>query len=260
VTEHTGGALDELGMRPLNARSLVLSLLLGQVQPAMSSGGLVRLGPVFGIQGGTMRTALSRMVANGELEADDGDYRLAGRLLDRKAAQDIGRRRAPTEWDGTWWTAIVTSARRGVAERRNFRTAMANLRLGELRPDTWLRPANLDGPVGDAGLAVVRGPMRGPSDDAMVELLWPLDELAATARRLASVLDRLQPELETGAPSSLAVSIGPSATVVRFLRAEPLLPPALVPTPWPPDELRVRYRDFDASFGRALQSAVRAAT
>lgn len=260
MTDHESGPLDELGVRPLNARSLVLSLLLGQVQPSMSSRALARLGPLFGIQSGTMRTALSRMVAAGELEARDGDYRLTGRLLDRKAAQDIGRRPAPPGWDGTWWTAIVIAARRGVAERRSFRTTMANLRMGELRPDTWLRPANLPGPDGDDGLAVVRGPLTGTADEALVGLLWPLAELAGSARRLMAVLDRLQPALDAGAASSLAVSIGPSAAAVRFLRAEPLLPPELVPSPWPPDELRARYRDFDAAFGRTLQHAVHAAT
>lgn len=260
VTGQEAGPLDELGMRPLNARSLVLSLLLGQVQPSMSSRALARLGPVFGIQGGTMRTALSRMVAAGELVACDGDYRLTGRLLDRKAAQDIGRRPAPTDWDGSWWTAIVTAARRDVAERRAFRTVMANLRMGELRPDTWLRPANLPGPDGDDGLAVVRGPLSGTTDEALVAQLWPLGELADAARRLVTVLDRLQPDLDAGAWSSLAVSIGPSAAVVRFLRAEPLLPPVLVPSPWPPDQLRARYRDFDATFARTLQSAVHAAS
>ncbi|MFV0306839.1 MAG: PaaX domain-containing protein, C- domain protein [Desertimonas sp.] len=254
------GALDELGMRPLNARSLVLSILLGQVRPSMSSGALARLGPVFGIQAGTMRTALSRMVAAGELASEDGEYRLAGRLLERKAAQDIGRRSAPAAWDGTWWTALVTAPRRDIADRRAFRTTMANLRMGELRPDTWLRPANLPGPDGDDDLAVVRGPIRGVSDTAMVGFLWSLDALAGTARRLLAVLDRRQPELTSGRPESLAMSIGPSAAVVRFLRAEPLLPAPLVPDPWPVEQLRERYRDFDIAFAHTMQAAVHAAT
>jgi len=254
------GPLDELGLRPLNARSLVLSVLLGQVRPSMSSGALARLGPVFGIQAGTMRTALSRMVAAGELVASNGEYRLTGPLLDRKAAQDIGRRPAPADWDGTWWTVIVTAPRRDVAERRAFRTTMANLRMGELRPDTWLRPANLPGPEDDAGLVVVRGPLRGLDDAGLVAQLWPLAELAATARRLLTVLDERRPDLDGGTPDALAVAIGPAAAAVRFLRAEPLLPPALTPTPWPPDELRARYREFDAAFARALYTTVHAAT
>ena len=47
-----------------------------------------------------------------------------------------------------------------------------------------------------------------------------------------------------------------AAEVVRFLRAEPLLPPALTPQPWPPDALRERYREFDRALGATLRAVV----
>ena len=47
-----------------------------------------------------------------------------------------------------------------------------------------------------------------------------------------------------------------SAAVVRFLRAEPLLPRRLSPPDWPVDSLRDRYADFDRTFGRVLGSAL----
>ena len=81
--------------RPFNARSLVLSVLLGLDPPVLPARSLVAVGELFGIAAGTMRTALSRMVAAGELTVDGDGYRLVGRLLERKAAQDIGRRPAP---------------------------------------------------------------------------------------------------------------------------------------------------------------------
>ena len=31
--------------------------------------------------------------------------------------------------------------------RREFRTHMINARMGELRPECWLRPSNIDDPV-----------------------------------------------------------------------------------------------------------------
>ena len=98
------------GIRPFNARSLVLSILLGLDPPVLPVRSLVAIGELFDIAPGTMRTALSRMVAGGDLSVDDAGYRLVGRLLERKAAQDIGRRPAPGSWDGTWWVAVVTRA------------------------------------------------------------------------------------------------------------------------------------------------------
>ena len=247
-------------MRPLNARSLVLSVLLGLDPPVLPARDLVALADLFGIAGGTMRTALSRMVTAGELVNDGDGYRLVGRLLERKAAQDIGRRPPPRRWDGTWIVAVVTAPRRSVAERRAFRTHMANLRMGELRPDTWLRPANLDPPGGDGMLAVVRGPLAGEDPASLAARLWPLPLLAMSATVLAGRLDAASPALADRRPEALPEAITLAAEVVRFLRAEPLLPPALTPQPWPPDALRARYDEFDVAVGRTLRHAVRAAT
>lgn len=239
------------GIRPFNARSLVLSVLLGLDPPVLSARALVGLAEVFAIAEGTMRTALSRMVAAGELEVGDGGYRLIGRLLERKAAQDIGRRQPASEWNGDWWFVAVLAARRTVAERRTFRTHMANLRMGELRPETWMRPGNLTGPGPDPALAVTRGPLAGAEPVTLAGRLWPLQELASTGRQLIASLDHAEPQRDL--PGAITLS----AAVVHFLRAEPLLPPSLTPRPWPPDELRRRYRAHDRALGQALARIVR---
>ena len=248
-------------MRPFNARSVVLSVLLGMRPPELPAAALVRLGVLFGISEGTVRTALSRMAAAGELTGNADGYRLAGRQLERKAAQDAGRRAPPAGWDGTWVTVLVTTPRRESTARRAFRTHMANLRMGELRPDTWLRPANLADTdiVGtdEAGVAVVRGPLAGDRADALARRLWPLGRIAADAatldRRLHDALP-INPDDTAALPTNFTLA----AEVVRFLRAEPLLPPELCPDDWPPDVLRATYRDFDRAFGAALAHAVTA--
>jgi phenylacetic acid degradation operon negative regulatory protein len=243
-------------MRPFNARSLVLSVLLGLDPPVLPVRSLVRLAEQFGIAPGTMRTALSRMVAAGELSVDGDGYRLVGRLLERKEAQDIGRRAAPREWDGSWTVAVVTAPRRTVAARRAFRTHMANLRMGELRPDTWMRPSNLARPVGEDGLAVVHGPLEGDDPAGLAGRLWPLREIAGTATTMTRRLESMLPALDDRRADALPPTIALAAVVVRFLRAEPLLPPSLTPHPWPPDELRDRYRTFDRALGRTLRAVV----
>jgi phenylacetic acid degradation operon negative regulatory protein len=244
-------------MRPLNARSLVLSVLLGLDPPMLPTRALVRLAELFRIAPGTMRTALSRMAASGELAADADGYRLVGRLLERKAAQDIGRRPASRSWDGAWIIAVVTAERRDIASRRAFRTHMANLRMGELRPDTWLRPANLPGPDGDDGLVVVRGPLAGEDPVALAGRLWPLPSIEATAIDLERRLEATLPGLADRRPDALPATITLAAEVVRFLRSEPLLPPSLTPQPWRPDAVRDRYRDLDRALGQTLATVLR---
>ena len=98
---------EDLGLAPLDARSVALSVLLGSHPPVLPARALVALAELFGIAGGTMRTALSRMVAAGDLESTDGRYRLASRLLDRQQAQDIGRRHPVQRWDGGWHLSLI---------------------------------------------------------------------------------------------------------------------------------------------------------
>ncbi|HEX8582205.1 MAG TPA: hypothetical protein VF640_07745, partial [Acidimicrobiales bacterium] len=104
-----------LGERPLTARNVIASTLLGVRPPELAGRVLVRSGELFGIAEGTTRVALSRMVAAGELEADGGRYRLTGRLLARQARQAESRTGATGPWDGTWRLAVVTADRRPAA-------------------------------------------------------------------------------------------------------------------------------------------------
>ncbi|CAN5721750.1 PaaX family transcriptional regulator C-terminal domain-containing protein [soil metagenome] len=241
-------------VRPFNARSLVLSVLLGLPDPRLSTAAIVRLGGHFDLAAGTMRTAVSRMVGAGELIRNDDEYRLTGSLLDRKHAQDAGRRPSPSAWDGSWWTLVTTAPRRTLTERRQFRTAMTNARMGELRPDAWLRPANLgqDPTGGASGMAAVRGPIVGIDPGALARRLWDLDALAARCRELAERIDVDVDDLSRRGPVALPTTMPRSADIVRFLRVEPRLPAELVPANWPVDDLRRRYRTLDQALGRAL--------
>ena len=206
-----------------------------------------------------MRTALSRMVAAGELTVDADGYRLVGRLLERKEAQDTGRRPAPRRWDGSWIVAVVTVPRRD-------RSPNGGRSAPTWRTCAWASCGRTPGcdrrtspaPDGDDGLAVVRGPLDGEDPVALAARLWSLDAIAADRRRpRRRRLDAMLPALDDRRPEALPPTITLAAEVVRFLRAEPLLPPALTPQPWSPDALRTRYREFDRALGRTLVHAVR---
>lgn len=255
-TSAAGG--DEL--RRLNARSLALSALLGTHPPALPARALVALAELFGMAGGTMRTAISRMTAAGEVEASDGWYRLTGRLLERQRAQDVGRRPPSGEWNGCWHTVVAAADQRDIAERRRFRAVLNNHRFGELRPDTWLRPANLPAPELDAAAFVVTGELLG-DDRALAARLWDLPTVAGTARNLAERIAELRRTFDLDdrtAHETIPPAFVLAAATLRFLRTEPFLPPALVPAslvgePWPIDALRTSYAELE----RDLQTTLR---
>jgi phenylacetic acid degradation operon negative regulatory protein len=240
--------------RPLTARSVVASTLLGVHPPELPARVLVRSGQLFGIAEGTTRVALSRMVAAGELEGDGRRYRLSGRLLDRQARQDESRQGTTEEWSGRWRMAVVTSDRRPAPARAGLRSAMAALRLAERREGVWLRPDNLDRHRLPDAMAVAGRQCAWfdavPDGDpaALAAVLWDLDGWAATARRLLEEIAGCLGPLEEGATSALAPGFVLSASVLRHFQGDPLLPPALVPDGWPGDELRRRYDRYDAAF------------
>lgn len=246
-------------VRPFNARSLVLSVLLGLPGGRLSTPAIARLGELFGIADGTVRTAVSRMARAGELIAHGGGYELAGRLLERKAAQDLGRRPPPARWDGSWWIVAVTAPSRAVTDRREFRTRMVNARMGELRPDTWLRPANVAEPRLDGHALAVRGPLLGYDADRLVGELWDLGSIGERCGVLQRRLDDGAARLDVLGADALADAMLLAADVVRFLREEPFLPADLAPPEWPVDALRAAYSRFDRDFGRRLAAELASA-
>lgn len=246
--------LPDLGIEPLTARSVALSALLGTHPPRLPVRALVALGTLFGIAEGAMRTALSRMVSAGELEVDGGRYLLGERLRRRQASQDAARQPVAAAWDDTWWFAIVDAERRSIAERRAFRARMREAWMGELRPDLWLRPANVDGPTTTDGVLVVRGTIEARDPVALAAQLWDLADLAETAGMLIGLVDEACTWLEDGDPAVLQDTFIVSVAAVRFLRTEPRLPRPLVGDGWPADGLRAAYDRLEAAHG-ALMSA-----
>ncbi|MFB6435272.1 PaaX family transcriptional regulator C-terminal domain-containing protein [Streptomyces sp. NPDC056411] len=236
-----------LALRPLTARSIVLSTLLGHHPPRLPARALVRVGELFGIAEGTVRVALSRMVAAGDLRQTDGSYGLTARLLARQDRQDESRAPRTRAWHGDWEIAVVTTPEgRPAADRTALRQAMAALRLAELREGSWLRPANLDRsrpPVATEQCTWLTGTPDG-DPAALAARLWDLDGWATRARALTSALEDA---------TSPADRFTIAAAALRHLLADPLLPDPLLPRHWPGSQLRTRYAEFEAELGDLLR-------
>lgn len=249
--------------RPLTARSVLASTLLGTRPPTLPVRALIRAGALFGMTEGTVRTALSRMVAAGEATRDgDGRYALAGELVERQHRQDASRAAATLEWSGAWRQAIVEPGARHATDRAALRRSMARLRMAELRDGVWLRPDNLPGDRLVADREQVAPFTRWfavhPDADAdLAPALWDLDGWATTARRLRRELHDLGGRLRND-PEALAPGFVLSAAVLRHFNADPLLPRELLDRAWPGDALRADYERYDAAYRSALQDWLRA--
>ena len=239
------------GPRPLSARSVIATSLLGAEVAEVRASHLVRAGALFGIAEGAMRTALWRMAADGEVAAQDGWYRLAGRLLERKDRVDDSQAAVRQAWDGTWELAVVAAERRPAAERLALRAAAVALHLGEVREGTWARPANLapdrlpaHRDVLDAQCLHFTG---ATAPEGLAARVFDLVGWSRRARDLVAAMDD-GPPAEQVDPATLAAGFTLSVAVVRHLQADPLLPDELLPPDWPGDLLRRCYAAHDRAY------------
>jgi phenylacetic acid degradation operon negative regulatory protein len=251
--------------RPLSARSIVLSLLLGRRGGAAPVADLVRWCALFDITEVAARVALSRSVERGELTASSGTYRLAGRARELGREQSVALAPGRVAWDGTWRLAVVVPGARTSAERAELREAAARLHLVELREGVWGRPDNLPArwspatshAVVDAQCVWWTGAVTGvlPARRAlsMFDMTARRDRGVVLLRGLRRATERLGRVMsDEGDALRNAFVVG--AAAAQFIRRDPLLPDEFLPARWPGDELRSAYAAYRRAFGRAVQA------
>jgi phenylacetic acid degradation operon negative regulatory protein len=251
---------DQLLPRPLSARSLIASLLLGMRHPARPANELVRWCGLFDVPAGTARVALSRMVERGELRHRDDRYELVGRLRDRAPEQLAAIRPRYVGWDGTWCLAVVTLDRRDAETRSQLRTEMRRHHFCEQREGVWTRPNNLDLHNLENMAAQCRIWNAEPQDDAQqfANDLFGITEWQERATTLLSLHRESNRVSTTATPQELRDSFLLSAATLSHLRADPLLPASLLPSNWRGEQLRDVYQRRAGEFSTAVGQWFRA--
>jgi phenylacetic acid degradation operon negative regulatory protein len=257
---------DLIGSRPLSARSVLASALLGSDQGRLTVAELVAVASQFGISAGAARTCLWRMVSNGELTGDDGSYALAGRLRERRLRVDEASRidDAAGRWDGTWELAIVSLERRSASDRVELRKAAIALHLAELKEGVWIRPDNLDPqrfPILRAVLDRQCIHFHGAATDITAERVRSLFSLGDWAEDAGVLIEAMDAALNASkrdqSTESFTYEFALSIAVVRHLQLDPLLPVEFTGSHWPGNTLRGTYRRFDHAFKQRINGAFR---
>jgi phenylacetic acid degradation operon negative regulatory protein len=206
---------------------------------------LIRLLDPVGIAAPAVRTAISRMAAQGWLEpvrvAAAPGYRATPRAIDRltEAASRIYRR-VPEPWDGRWRIVFVDfPSDRGA--RGRLRQELTYLGYAEHAPGVWLCP--YDRPEVDDVVARAGG---GSRHALAVELdldplhAWDLGALAASYAMWADAADTLvRRELAAHDEEDEAAFAARFQLVHewrKFLFADPGLPGELLPPDWPGEQ------------------------
>lgn len=203
---------------------------------------LVRAGALFGLAEGSVRVALSRLLADGRVERDErGRYRLGAAAEPIRAVvggwRQLDRRTRP--WSGRW-IGVQDAERRPKRAARRPGQALRLLGFERLAPGLRVRPANLvDGVDGvRATLHALGLPPDAlvfelgaldPDADARARGLWDATALERGYRESREALARSAARLPgLSEEEAMVESFREGGRVIQQLVLDPLLPEPLV--------------------------------
>ncbi|MFF2660564.1 PaaX family transcriptional regulator C-terminal domain-containing protein [Kitasatospora sp. NPDC058032] len=250
----------------------------------VDAGELYEVAGELGMTDQQVRLCIKRMAADGLLVQEGRGRRAVLRETEharRSAEPEVGFVRhmyaqdaglAP--WDGRWHLvafAVPESARtardalRETLVRHGGAAVQGGLYVSanDWAPYVEAEAARLG--IADRVTLLTTTDLRIAGDEdplALARRLWPLDDLAEGHRRLAALAaDRLT-RLTATAPDSaptwvehVAIALELAAEFTRATTPDPLLPPELLPRPWPGTEARALTADCWRLLRRAGQGA-----
>ncbi|MEJ1974667.1 MAG: PaaX family transcriptional regulator C-terminal domain-containing protein [Acetobacteraceae bacterium] len=224
--------LDRLKRQPQRTWSIVITIFGDAVLPR---GGCIWLGTLLeifaamDIPAGAVRTAMSRLTADGWIERSrvgrNSFYRLAAKGHDTFAAAADRIYGAPPEWDGQF---------RLVLSPKN-RPALEEAGYGPAAPGLWVAPGPLPPPAEPLAMLATLDPAAA---QRLTALAWPLDRIANAYARFNTAFAPLRNG--PGEPTELDALIARTLLVHEYRRIvlHARLPLAILPQPWPGAEAR----------------------
>jgi phenylacetic acid degradation operon negative regulatory protein len=138
---------------------------------------------------------------------------------------------------------------------------MRRLRYAQPREGIWIRPDNLPRAAGvaaawetaDSQCEWWRGQPEG-NERELADGCFAPDAWAERAVGLTRRLNAATRSLVRPSDAELGHAFETGAAVLAHVRADPLLPTALLPRPWPGEQLRVAYANYRDAFGGAVRT------
>jgi phenylacetic acid degradation operon negative regulatory protein len=244
--------VDQLKREPSRTGSIVITLFGDAIVPR---GGSVWLGTLLDffktldIDSGVVRTAMSRLAADGWLERNkvgrNSFYRLAnkGRQTFDTATRHIYDPQA-SDWTGRFELLLIGSSE----DRDASREALKNAGFGSPLPGVWIAPSGV--PVPEQAAHAIRLEVSA-EDDAGRRLLresWPLQRTADAYLKFMKTFEPLRGWI--GRRERLSDADAFTARILlihhyrRVVLRDPLLPAALLPKDWPGQAARELCREI----------------
>jgi phenylacetic acid degradation operon negative regulatory protein len=237
--------VDQLKREPSRTWSIVITVFGDAIVPRGGSvwlGTLLKFFEALDIDGSVVRTAMSRLAADGWLEREkvgrNSFYRLAatGHRTFEAATRHIYDP-PPSEWSGRFELLLIGKA----SDRDAAREPLGNAGFGSPLPGVWVAPSGV--PVPEEAASAIR--LEVSAEDASGRRLlaesWPLDRTADAYLKFTKTFEPLCSSLDRRALSELDAFTARILLIHHYRRVvlrDPLLPQALLPKNWPGNAAR----------------------
>jgi phenylacetic acid degradation operon negative regulatory protein len=233
--------VDQLKREPSRTGSLVITVFGDAIVPR---GGSVWLGTLLAffqrldIDSGVVRTAMSRLAADGWLERHkvgrNSFYRLAnkGRQTFDAATRHIYDP-PPSDWTGRFELLLIGNA----GDREAARDALENAGFGSPLPGVWIAPSGV--PVPEEATHAIRLEVSAEDDSGrrLLRESWPLERTADAYLKFMKTFEPLRDWLGRERQMSDADAFTARILLIHHYRRvvlrDPLLPAVLLPRDWP---------------------------
>jgi phenylacetic acid degradation operon negative regulatory protein len=233
--------VEQLKREPSRTGSIAITVFGDAIVPR---GGSVWLGTLLvffrglDVDSGVVRTAVSRLAADGWLERNkvgrNSFYRLVkkGRQTFDVATTHIYDS-PPSDWTGRFELLLIPTSE----DRDASREALKNAGFGSPLPGVWVAPSGVPVPEEAAGAIRLEVSAEDDSGRRLLSQSWPLDRTANAYLKFMKTFEPLRAWIERRETLSDADAFTARILLIHHYRRvvlrDPLLPTALLPADWP---------------------------
>jgi len=233
--------IEQLKREPSRTGSIAITVFGDAIVPRGGSvwlGTLLEFFKTLDIDGGVVRTAMSRLATDGWLERNKVGRNSFYRLT-RKGRQtfDVATRHIYdpqlSDWTGRFELLLIGNGE----DRDASREALKNAGFGSPLPGVWVAPSGVPVPEEAAGAIRLEVSAEDDSGRRLLSESWPLDRTADAYLKFMKTFEPLRGWIGRRGRLSDVDAFTARILLIHYYRRvvlrDPLLPMALLPADWP---------------------------
>lgn len=233
--------IEQLKREPSRTGSIVITVFGDAIVPRGGSvwlGTLLEFFKTLNIDSGVVRTAMSRLAADGWLERNKVGRNSFYRLVKKgRLTFDIATRHIydppPSGWTGRFELLLIGSGE----DREAAREALKNAGFGSPLPGVWVAPSGA--PIPEEAVSAIRLEVSAEDDSGrrLLRESWPLDRTADAYQKFMKTFEPLRGWIGRRERLSDTEAFTARILLIHYYRRvvlrDPLLPTTLLPADWP---------------------------